>query len=550
VWYDVGLIASVAIGAWLALDVAMAEGWRRRSIAVGILGACGVLWAASELLLRVAEEAWELALCRRLLYLAVGTGTFCWYWVAVEADGPRWFRDARGRLAWAAAPLVLLHSFLYLGPDGLLISLRSPQPVHGPLWPVHALASWSFIGLGLVHYARAGVRLQRKSRWRLAALAVGVAVPLALNMAYAAGLLAVDLAPCLLAPATLLIRLAVVDTGLAFPLPLARSDVIEQLAVGVVVAGRDGQVIDANASAQRLLGCADVRGRRLADLTAGLAPCVEVIRFPLEGHAKETATAAVLTDRSEAIRAERRLQLAGRLEAIGSLTAGIAHEINNPLAYIYANLNTLEKLLQELHRPVQRTRLPEDLQALLHEAGESLADARGGFDRISALVSRLKGFARSPLEAASEGVVDLEVAAERAAAMARIGFGENVIAIQSRGSPQVRSDDHVVGQILVNLMLNAVQASGDEPHVDVDVRDGESECEIRVSDRGCGLDDAALDRIFDPFYTTKRSGTGLGLSISFDLARRLGGRIEAAKREGGGATFSLFLPKALPESSL
>jgi len=76
VWYDAGLIVSVAIGGWLALDVAMAEQWRRRSISLGLLGALGTMWAAAELILRVADTPGEFAFARRLLYFAVSDATF------------------------------------------------------------------------------------------------------------------------------------------------------------------------------------------------------------------------------------------------------------------------------------------------------------------------------------------------------------------------------------------------------------------------------------------------------------------------------------------
>ena len=535
-WYDVGLIATVAIGAWLALDVAMAAGWRRRSISLGILGGAGALWGACELLLAGAEAPWEYAVLRRLLYLAVCTASFAWYWVAVEADAPRWFRERRFRIGFAAIPLLLIYSCLYWAPDGTVISLYTEKPAHGPLWIAHALTNWGLIAAGLVHYVRAGMRLRRESRRRVAALTAGVLVPLGLNMAYAMQWLAFDPAPALLGGAALLIRFAVVDTGLAQHLPLAHSDVIEQLAVGVVVAGIDDRVIDSNASARRLLGEEDVRSKTLTELTGNLGARIEVIRFPLESHFSQTATAAVLTDRTEAVEAERRLQLAGRLEAIGSLTAGIAHEVDNPLAYIYASLGSLEKLLEELQGPDLQGVLPPEIQTATREGADSLADAREGFDRISRLAARLKGFARSSEDLQRTGYVDLEVAAERAAALASLGLREDAITVRADGSPNVEADDHWVGQILVNLMLNALQASGNEPHVEVDVCEREREAEVRVSDRGHGLDEAALQRIFDPFYTTRHSGTGLGLSISFDLARRLGGRIEAARREGGGAT--------------
>jgi signal transduction histidine kinase len=544
VWYDIGLIASVAIGGWLALDVAMAEQWRRRSISLGVMGATGALWASSELLLRVADEAWEFALLRRLLYLAVAGATFAWYWVAVEADSPRWFRDRRWQAALPLIPLAFTWSSLWWAPDGTVISLYTEEPAHGPFWFAAAGTSWALISAGLFHYGRATLRLRlrRRDQVRAYVLAVGIALPLILNIAYALGWFAVDPAPCLLGPAALLIRFGVIDIGLALYLPLAQRDVIEQLEVGVVVASLDGAVLDANASATRLLGGTETRGRNLDDLTAQLEPGIEVLRFPLESHFSQTGMAAVLTDRRDAIEAEGRLQLAGRLEAIGSLTAGIAHEVNNPLAYICANLNSVEKLVAELNGPQTRALLSPELQRLAEDGADCLADAQEGFERISMLVARLKGFARRPQGEESDKPLDVAAIARSAASMAGVGLHEDAIHIRSSDRTLVCGSDDAVTQILVNLLLNAVQASQGGPQIEVDVLDRESELEVRVSDRGHGIDEEAFGQIFDPFFTTKHTGSGLGLSISFDLARRLGGRIEAANRKDGGAVFSLFLP--------
>ena len=541
-WYDVGLTLSVAIGGWLALDVAMAEGWRRRGVSIGVLGAASVVWAGAELLLRVADEASAFALLRRALYLAVFCGTFAWYRIALEADLPRWFRERPSLASLPLIPLAFIWSCLWWAPDGTVISLYSDKPSHGPLWIVSAGICWGLIAVGLFHYGRAAFRLRRHSHARAAALAGGITLPLLLNIAYALGFIATDPAPCLLGPAALLIRFAVIDVGLARFLPLARRDVIEQLEVGVVVASIDGLVLDANASATRLLGVEEARGENLDELTARLPAEIEVLRFPLRSHFSQTGSAVVLTDRREAIEAEQRLQLAGRLEAIGSLTAGIAHEVNNPLAYICANLGSLEKLVAELNQPATRDSLPMTLQRLAQDADDSVSDAQEGLARISGLVARLKGFARRPQTAAAEAPLNVAAVARSAASMAGVGLRENAIRIRGDDGATIRASDDALTQILVNLMLNAVQASKDDPAIEVDILERGPELEIRVADRGHGIDAEDLDQIFDPFFTTKRSGSGLGLSISFDLARRLGGRIEASNRPGGGAIFSLLLP--------
>jgi signal transduction histidine kinase len=101
----------------------------------------------------------------------------------------------------------------------------------------------------------------------------------------------------------------------------------------------------------------------------------------------------------------------------------------------------------------------------------------------------------------------------------------------------------------MNLLVNAIQASGEAPEIELEVRCAEGQVALSVCDRGPGIPDDFMPHIFDPFFTTKElgEGTGLGLSLSFDLARRHGGTLEAANRPGGGAAFTLWLPEA-PEA--
>jgi len=506
----------------------MVQGWRLRSPSISLLGGFGALWAASELLLQMAVQPGEFAVLRRLLYLGVYGVTFSWFWVAVEADAPPWWREGHWRIGIAGAPLVLIYSCLYWAPDGLLISLYSPTPRHGPLFPVAAGASWALIIAGLSYYSRAGIL-----------------VPLGANILYAFGFITgIDPSPAFLGFSALMIRFAVIDVGLSRALPLARSDIIEQLAVGVVVMDREDRVINANPSARQLLRVAHPEGVEFSDLAQKLDETVEVLRFPLRRDVHLARSAAVLTDRCEAIRAEQRLQLAARLEALGSLTAGIAHEVNNPLAYIQSNLSFIEKVLANLNAPEIWERLPAAIQPLVRDGIESLVDARDGIDRISLLVARLRGFAVEPSEPIDDAELDLLRIAGKAAAVAGVGLPDNAIEIHSAFSEPVMGNEHAVVQILVNLILNAIQASDDSPRLEIKIREAGCSAEIRVSDHGAGLDLKTIDQIFDPFFTTKHSGSGLGLSISFDLARRLGGRIEAANRPGGGAVFSLFLPRS------
>src|SRR5690606_15886406 len=159
----------------------------------------------------------------------------------------------------------------------------------------------------------------------------------------AAGISIVDPAPVLLGFAAVMMRLAVVNSGLLPYLPLARSELLEQVEVGILVADLGGRIIDANWAARRLTGVRQLTGCDIEETIAGLCArsdrAIEVRRFPVRSTVAVVGSAALLADRTDAHHAERRLALAARLEALGFLTAGIAHEVNNPLAFIRANLS-------------------------------------------------------------------------------------------------------------------------------------------------------------------------------------------------------------------
>jgi signal transduction histidine kinase len=133
---------------------------------------------------------------------------------------------------------------------------------------------------------------------------------------------------------------------------------------------------------------------------------------------------------------------------------------------------------------------------------------------------------------------------DAAVAMAAVGLPEGAIRRSTEPLPPVRAEEGELVQIALNLLVNAVQASGPEPEIEISAAPGEGGVLLRVRDRGTGIPADVLPRVFDPFFTTKPPGigTGLGLSISYDLARRNGGRLEAANRPDGGAEFTLWLP--------
>lgn len=553
--YDLGLVATVAICGWLALDLLTATGWRRRALSVVLLAAACGLWATGDLMLSRAGTAGEVTFSIRVNYLGICLLPVAWIAVAAQAARPRWWRHAGWVLGALSLPPAFVYSALFWDPGELFIDPTYAPPHRGPLfWALTAYA-WTLIGVGWIYFARAAVRLRRAGLGRMVVLAVGTLTPLIGNATYlgvsALGLAIQDPTPVLLGVGALLIRMAVVDSGLALYLPLARSELLEQIEVGILVADLEGRVVDANWAARRLTGASDLIGRSIDALIEALCDrpdaVIEVRRFPLRTSVAVVGSAAFLSDRTEAQHAERRLALAARLEALGFLTAGIAHEVNNPLAFIRANLAQLEKLACELAAPGVSDRLPQPARAQVAEAAELVTDTQEGVERIAQLVARLRSFARSEPESQAQAeLVDLGRVAQAAVAMAGVGLPDSSLRCRCEPAPRVRAIEGELVQIALNLLVNAVQASPSVPDVEIEVAPAEGGVALRVRDRGCGLAADVLPRVFDPFFTTKPPGvgTGLGLSLSYDLARRNHGRLEAANRPDGGAEFTLWLPAA------
>jgi signal transduction histidine kinase len=553
--HALGLVATVAICGWIALDVLASMGRRGNILSVAALAlACG-LWATGDLLFPGAHTAAERIWLHRIGYLGICALPLAWLAVAAQVARPAWWRKARLVLTAAALPLAVAYSALYWDHHGWFVDFSVVPYRRGSLFWIHTGYTWVLILAGWLYFAQAALRMRRASRWRMAALALGTLTPLAGNAAYLAlgvlGRQMADPTPLLLGFGALLIRMAIVDSGLALYLPLARSDVVEQVEVGILVADLEGRVVDANRAAIRLAGSGPLVGRCLETVLQGVRDrtdlSVETRTVPLRSSVAEVGTAALLSDRTEAQYAEQRLALAARLEALGFLTAGIAHEVNNPLAFIRANLSQLEKLAHELAGARTLHTLPLSAQGLVIEAADLVSDTQEGVERIGQLVSRLRSFARNEVENEPRpDLVDLARVAEAAASMAEVGLAPGTIRRRVAPAPKVRALEGELVQVALNLLVNALQASGEMPEIEIEVGAATGGAVLHVLDRGPGLAPEVMRRLFHPFFTTKPAGvgTGLGLSLSYDLARRNGGRLEAGNRPGGGAHFTLWLPSA------
>jgi PAS domain S-box-containing protein len=253
-----------------------------------------------------------------------------------------------------------------------------------------------------------------------------------------------------------------------------------------------------------------------------------------------------ITERKRAEEALRKsqaqLRMADRLATVGTLSAGVAHEINNPLAYTLANLAFVRDAL---------TRLPDSLPGVdVPELRASIAEANEGAERVRRIVKDMKVLSR--MDDDRIGVVDVEAALDASLNMAIHELRHRAQVVKDYGRvPLVRCNEGRLVQVFLNLLVNASQAiAGNAPERN-EVRlatciDGRGQIAVEISDTGMGIPEEVLPRIFDPFFTTKPVGvgTGLGLSICHSLITAMGGAIEVASKVGVGTRFLIVLPAA------
>ncbi|HET7825157.1 MAG TPA: ATP-binding protein [Anaeromyxobacter sp.] len=271
-----------------------------------------------------------------------------------------------------------------------------------------------------------------------------------------------------------------------------------------------------------------------------------------EARAAERARTAADAERraAEALRAseanvsekehlEARLVVADRMASLGTLAAGVAHEINNPLAFILSNL---EFALGELHEPDADPELRRALQ-----------DALDGAVRVRDIVRHLRTFSRRDDD--RRVILDLRPVLQSAVAVATNELRHRAeLQVELGDVPPVLASEHRLGQVFLNLLVNAMQAIPDgRPAANrVRVRTAtapDGRAVVEVSDTGAGIPADALPRICDPFFTTKPVGvgTGLGLSVCHGIVAQLGGEIAVESAPGVGTTFRVFLPPASDE---
>jgi two-component system, NtrC family, sensor kinase len=266
--------------------------------------------------------------------------------------------------------------------------------------------------------------------------------------------------------------------------------------------------------------------------------------------------------------AQSHLVQAEKLAGLGQMVAGVAHEINNPLAFVSNNVAVLQRDIGELREllelyregdPVLTKAVPElteriealskrvDMDYTLNNLDGLLKRTRDGLIRIQQIVKDLRAFAR--LDESDLNEVDLNA-----------GIGSTVNIIQGHAKrkqvqittelgplPPVTCYPAKINQVVMNLIVNAIDACSEGGKVTVRTQSKGQGVRIDVIDTGCGIDPAIRDKIFDPFFTTKPVGvgTGLGLSISYGIVQEHGGSISVDSTPGQGSRFSVDLPLRL-----
>lgn len=222
---------------------------------------------------------------------------------------------------------------------------------------------------------------------------------------------------------------------------------------------------------------------------------------------------------------QQQLERAAQLATVGELAAGIAHEIKNPIAGISGGMDLIAK------------RTPDDpsLRQIIDEMRRQIS-------RIGVAVRDLLTFAR-PVDPdlAPTDVNDVVARAKVLVAAAAKATGVELVDTLAQDIPRVAADAELIGQCLVNLLMNAVEASEKGSHVRVVTTEVRGGVELSVEDSGQGIAPDHLKKIFKPFFTTKHRGTGLGLSITADIIARHGGEISVSS-DDTGSTFTMWLP--------
>jgi two-component system NtrC family sensor kinase len=262
--------------------------------------------------------------------------------------------------------------------------------------------------------------------------------------------------------------------------------------------------------------------------------------------------------------AQEQLLQSEKLASIGQLAAGVAHEINNPVGYVFSNFGTLERYLEDLFRMLGAYERAEaqlagtqtgaelaalrqqiDLEYLKEDVPTLMSESKEGITRVRKIVQDLKDFSHVDTRQEWEWV-DLHKGIDSTLNIVNNEIKYKAEVVKAYGTlPEVQCLPSELNQVFMNLLVNAAHAV-DKERGTITIRTGceGGEAWVEVQDDGCGIAKDNLSRIFDPFFTTKPvgKGTGLGLSLSYGIVQKHGGRIAVDSEPGRGTCFRVTVP--------
>lgn len=238
--------------------------------------------------------------------------------------------------------------------------------------------------------------------------------------------------------------------------------------------------------------------------------------------------------------AEAQLIQMEKMASLGTLAAGIAHEINNPLGFLISNLESLKGYIRDLSdEPFfleqSKKAVAQDLKAMTQESLE-------GALRIKKIVQDLRTFSRRT--EAKKVLVDVNQVLESTLSILWNEIKYKISVVKDyQAKSGILVDTTQLSQVFLNILINATQAIADKGTISLATYEDAKDLYIKISDTGCGIPAEILPKIFDPFFSTKK-GTGLGLSVSYNIIKHHAGEISVESKVGSGTTFTIRLPKA------
>ena len=261
---------------------------------------------------------------------------------------------------------------------------------------------------------------------------------------------------------------------------------------------------------------------------------------------------------------QQQLQQAQKMEALGTLVAGVAHEINNPINLIMYNLPLMQKiwsdflpvLMKEKQQTPQKKYGGFTYEFLEDNLPQLIADMDMAANRVAKIVSDLKNFSKQS-NVAEKAPVQVNTAVKNALRLAQTTLRRSGVKIElelDEDLPLMEGNLQSIEQIILNIIINAIQAIDHENGI-IRIRTGlrkkDGRIFLAISDNGCGISPAIADKLFLPFVTDKQAGggTGLGLSVTYGLVHAHGGDIRFETRQGKGTTFTISMPTGLERTA-